>query len=313
MSDEQTKGRRSCSHFAQVLQIILDLTNLAEQLVVYFILKDLNPTELEERKFFFIILGIGFGSCLVSGITKPFLATVLSILIEIGELLAYIFVLPRSITMIVVVSVLSGVEIFLHVIMTTIDRCTEVETTEVASKNSTESCLSITYHLIFYVIYNFLSLLYLFLTKDSLFRETFYEILILLDACLSGFAVGIYGELFKARWKHRGWRLLLSCSVKLVWYIILRITTTIIFGLLIPISGLTLAVLEIKKRVDNKQLEMDYDFIIYMLSVFFFALMFLSNWLILYHVCFGIRNHFCVKVDSSLLKEPPLTTANKAV
>ena len=279
------------------------MINLAEQLAVYFIVKELTADELEQRIFFFIILAIGFVSCVQSGITNPIISTIVSVLIETGELFAYIFALPRSTTLIIVVSVLSGVEIFIHILVMIIECCSE-ETKKifvVSSKRPRDVCFSIWFHMVCYSIYNLPSLLYLFLNQDSLFRETFYEILILLDAFISSLAIGLYEGIIPGGWKNLSWKLL-QCSIPLVWYIILKFAATIIF-ITINISGWILAATEIKKRVDRNQTKMDYDYIIYLLSVVFFTLLALAQCFLLYQSYFGVRNHFCTKVDPYVLEE----------
>lgn len=142
MPREYPRLKRHCSRFAEILHILVDLINLAEQLAVYFIVKELTSSELEQRIFFFIILAIGFVSCVLSGITNPILSTIVSVGIEIGELIAYIFALPRSTSLIIVVSVLSGVEIFLHILGMIIECCSE-ETEKVSdlSQKKKQKCL----------------------------------------------------------------------------------------------------------------------------------------------------------------------------
>ena len=204
MPSEYKRVKRYCSRFGEILHIAVDSINLVEQLAVYFIVKQLTQNEFEQRNFSFIILAVGLISCVLSEITNLFVSTAVSVAIETAELLTYIFVLPRSTTLIVVVSVLSGVEIIIHIIAAMIEHCSEEteKITVVALKRRRDSCFSIISHMGLYLIYNLPSLLYLFLNQDSLFRETFYEILILLDASISSVAIGIYEGL----WIPRGWK-----------------------------------------------------------------------------------------------------------
>ncbi len=81
--------RDRIEYYSSIIQILIDLSNLLEQIIIYFIVKqDYNNDKYEERLFFFVLLIIGLLSNIPSVSPYLYIQTIGSIFIEFGELLS---------------------------------------------------------------------------------------------------------------------------------------------------------------------------------------------------------------------------------
>ena len=161
--------------------ILIDVFNLAEQFGIYFIAKEASLDESAQQRFFFVLLGIGGALTIRPMLLSSKLKIIFSVLIEIGELICYLILLPRTTNLIIVASVFFVIEVLLHVITFFIMRWNfdEIE------------CKTCVWEYLFFPVralaYGFLyssPILFLFLDPNSKFRDTFYEVLLILNVFL---------------------------------------------------------------------------------------------------------------------------------
>ncbi len=99
-----------------LLLILIDLFNLAEQFGIYFITKERSLDESDEQQFFLILFGIGGATLIRPMFLWSKLQVVFSMLIEVGEFIAYLILLPRTPSLIAVASVFFACELLFHLI-----------------------------------------------------------------------------------------------------------------------------------------------------------------------------------------------------
>ena len=185
--------------------IIIDILNLAEQIGMYFAQRRLGMDDATQRKFFFILFGIEGGNAFKLLGKNELFRTIVSILIEIGELLCYLLILERT-SAVIAVSVLFFVfQIIMHVanINCIIDMYNKKKEKEKQSTQkryepqkpktqvtcpqvdicSTSCCKivrkkirSVIYYVIMLAMINIGPILTIFLNNGSQFRQTIYEI-----------------------------------------------------------------------------------------------------------------------------------------
>ncbi|CAF1533160.1 unnamed protein product [Adineta ricciae] len=95
-----------------ILRIIIDLLNLLEQLLIYLL--GVNDDEV---LFFVTLIGIGLCSKLLSTLRCARLEILLLISVEIGEFLAYRFLLQRSVAVLIISTSLLSVQIIMYLIV----------------------------------------------------------------------------------------------------------------------------------------------------------------------------------------------------
>lgn len=128
--------------------------------------------------FFFILFGVGGATLIRPMFLWSKLKIIFSILIEIGEFIAYIVILPRSNNLYIVATIFLGVEIIFHLInlYATKSNLEEITADECLREYGCFSLRVLYYGLIYASL-----ILFLFLDPDSKFRDTYYEILLILN------------------------------------------------------------------------------------------------------------------------------------
>ena len=116
------------------------------------------------------------------------LKVIFSILIEIGELISYLVLLPRTTNLIVVASVFFGIEVLLHFVELYGTKSNLAEIT--AGDCARDYCCFSVRVLIYGLIYSS-PILFLFLDPDSSFRNTFYENLLILNVFFGVSYIGV--------------------------------------------------------------------------------------------------------------------------
>lgn len=161
-----------------VLHILIDIFNLAEHLGLYFIARFDHINEGTQQRFFFIMFAIRGASSFEDCCCHPVAKIICSIIIEIGEYMCYMTILPRTHSLIVVATffLISLMILYLTNMILVV-------------KNPFESKLMVTVNvsltplrILFYALLYELHVLTLFLEESSPFRGTVYEILMILNA-----------------------------------------------------------------------------------------------------------------------------------
>ncbi len=100
-----------------IIYILIDIFNLVEQFAIFFIARSSALDESTERRFFFILFGIGatgvFRPCIVW--SKPNI--LIGLLIEVGEFLCYMLLLQPFTNLIIVATVFLVLEGIFHVVI----------------------------------------------------------------------------------------------------------------------------------------------------------------------------------------------------
>ena len=163
---------------AGIAIILIDVFNLAEQFGIYFISKDSLLDESAQQRFFFILFGVGGATLIRPMCLWSKLKVVFSILIEIGELVSYLVLLPRTTNLIVVASIFFSVEVLLHFVEL---YGTKSNLDEITPGDCARDYCCFPVRLLLYGLIYSSPILFLFLDPDSSFRNTFYENLLILN------------------------------------------------------------------------------------------------------------------------------------
>ncbi|UJR34444.1 hypothetical protein I4U23_021851 [Adineta vaga] len=162
-----------------IASIIIDVLNLGEQIGIYFAQKAEQLEEYKERQFFFILLGISAANLFKSIFLNERIKIGISFLIEIGELFCYLFVLQRTLTVMIISLTFFGFQFLCYIITFYL-----VQTND-QTKPTTHRIRGFIYRLAMYIGTNGGPLLTLFLSSESQFRQTLYEVSIIISIFLS--------------------------------------------------------------------------------------------------------------------------------
>lgn len=163
---------------AGIAMILIEVFNLAEQFGIYFIAKENSLDERTQQLFFFILFGVGGATIIRPMFLWSKLQTVWNIWIEIGELIGYLVLLPRSTSLIAVSSIFFAVEIILHFVVlwggtSNLD--------EINKKICMRDYCCCPIRVLMYGLIYSSPILFLFLDPNSKFRDTYYENLLILN------------------------------------------------------------------------------------------------------------------------------------
>ena len=163
---------------AGIAMILIDVFNLAEQFGIYFIAKENSLDESVQQLFFFILFGVGGATVIRPMLPWSKLQTVFSICIEIGELISYLVVLPRSKSLIAVATVFFVMEILLHFVLLWGAKSNGFK---IEKKICIRDFCCCPIRVLMYGLIYSSPILFLFLDPNSKFRDTYYENLLILN------------------------------------------------------------------------------------------------------------------------------------
>ena len=162
-----------------VASIHIDVLNLGEQLGVYFAQKAAQLDESKERQFFLILLSISALNLLKSLFPNERIKIGISFLIEIGELFCYLFALERTLAVMAIALTFFGLQCVCYIITLYLTKSVEqAPTTEHRLREFLNRRL-------IYVGINGGPLLTLFLSSESRFRQTPYEVSLIISVFLT--------------------------------------------------------------------------------------------------------------------------------
>lgn len=161
-----------------ILHIVLDLLNLGEHLGIFLVAKQEDHHEEKLQRFFVIMFSIrgvsAFEGCLVHSVPKA----IFNILIEIGEYILYMVLLPRTDKMISVATTFFVVLVIFYIFNLILVVKDPLEHKVVIGL---DICLT-PIRVILYVILYEVHVLCLFLENTSPFRTDLFESLMILNA-----------------------------------------------------------------------------------------------------------------------------------
>jgi hypothetical protein len=268
-------SRRRVEYWSSIIQILIDLSNLIEQLIIYFLVKEeSNDDKYEQRLFFFVLLVIGLLSNLPSISPHLYIQTIGSISIEFGELLAYLFLLKRSTNVFLVSFILFLIELTLHIINVILEYCSNEKKDKIFIFGKT-TCGRIKYVIIrsiSYTVFNATSILFLFLDDQSRFHYKFYEILILLTFYFPSIALGPSLEsITKFKYQYQQGEIP-QITILLIWGILCATLYFIMYCIPLSITGIVFAIKQLREIVPPY----GYDFVVYVSSLIFFSIAILA-------------------------------------
>lgn len=253
-----------------IIQILIDLSNLIEQLIIYFIVKQESSEKSEERLFFFVLLVIGLLSNLPSASPYLFIQTIGSISVEFIELLAYLFLLKNSQKVFNASLILFLIEFIFHIIHLIIEYYVKEKEGKVFvfGKTTTGRIKYVIIRSISYSIFNATSILFLFLDEKSRFHDRFYEILILLTFYFPAIALGPALESttkYQYQYDHGE---IPRVTILLIWSLFCATIYYIMYCIPLSITGIVFAAQELMEMKPS----CSYDFVVYVSSLTFFSI-----------------------------------------
>ena len=242
----ETSGRKA---FADIMEILIDIFNLAEQLGVYFIAKQNDLDESKQQLFFFILFGVGGASVFKPLFTHPIAIALFSIGIEVGELVSYLMLLINTTSLLVVAILFFCLEVILHIFSLYGQLCHEKEYCEDFAKDlCTLPARVLIYGLLFET-----PILFLFLDPTSSFRDTFYEVLLIFSTFFGAALVEVLARRCCGRAEKES-------SIHSAWQGFLSLLNAIV-GPIITITAVVYAI----QAIQHKDHLKTYDFVIYII------------------------------------------------
>lgn len=193
-----SKEHRKTLYF--ILEMLIDILNLGEQIGIYWAQKSLGLTDDQERFVFYIFIAINSGEMFKVIAPNDAVGVVISVLIEIAEVIGYLFGLPRRTnTTLAVALVFFFLELILHIIYFSFEVhdmcCKENETNnDKQKKDKNESktekvgryCIAFSLQLAIFAATVVTPILSLFVDSSSLFRQNFYEMFLIFTLFFHG-------------------------------------------------------------------------------------------------------------------------------
>ncbi|CAF1527784.1 unnamed protein product [Adineta ricciae] len=248
-----------------ILRIFIDIFNIAEQLGIYFIAKDNDLDETAQQRFFFILFGVGGVSLFKPLFYHPVLQTIFSICIEAGELACYLTVLTNTKNLLIVAILFFSLEVLFHAIcIACLCSCDENH-----SKQCLKGCCTLPLRIILYGTLFETQIFFLFLDASSPFRDTFYEVLMILAT--------FFGLPMVEKGANKACRMEEESSeendekIFAAWEGLLTILGTLIG----PIITVT-AVIYCAQMLPNRSQYKTYDFAIYIITIISYGSILLS-------------------------------------
>lgn len=238
-----------------IIRILIDVLNIGEQFGIYFIIKQDDANEEQQQRLFFIILGIGALISLEGFCCHPIAKTIFHMVIEIGEYICYMFVFPRTYTLVLVASIFFGVQMILYILSI-------ILTAKKPSEGKLMMGIDIILTPVRFIVYCILieiHFLCLFLNKTSSFRGDLYEILFIANASFTLVTAPKLISLPVKLYKHKHGSSKDSKSynddaIYLVWQMIIFVLSIITTAAMM-IIGLIYTSLELRNKVDWKTYE----------------------------------------------------------
>ena len=265
---------------AGIALVLIDIFNLAEQFGIYFISKDSLLDESAQQRFFFILFGVGGGTLIRPMCLWSKLKVIFSILIEIGELISYLVLLPRTTNLIVVATVFFCIEVVLHLVEL---YGTKSNLDEIKAVDCARDYCCFPVRVLFYGLIYSSPILFLFLDPDSNFRNTFYENLLILNV----FFGVTYIDLILAPMC----ALESEPSIDEVIYRVWQAATQIIYNILattIMITTMVFAGQAIRKHATGEAVLQQYDFGVYIYCLVNYGLLAFGQLLNCCSMCLSI-------------------------
>ncbi|CAF1392844.1 unnamed protein product [Adineta steineri] len=165
--------------FSTTASILIDVLNLGEQLGIYFAQQAGEIDEMKQRQFFFILMGISAINLFKSMFHNEQIKIGISFLIEIGELLSYLFILERTLAVMIISLTFFGLQFVCYII--TFSLVKPDDETQIPEHR----LKGFLYYLSFFISTNTNPLVTLFLNSESRFRQTLYEMSAIIGIFLS--------------------------------------------------------------------------------------------------------------------------------
>ena len=238
---------------AGVMYILIDVFNLAEQIAVYFITKQSDLSDTDEQRFFFILFAVGGALAFKPLFLHPFLKTLFSICIEIGELVSYLTLLSRTTSLLVVTILFFSLQIIFYLISLVDPPDDEKD----YCKDFVTHCCSLPSRIIAYGVIFETQILFLFLDPDSPFRGTYYEVLMIFVTFFGLSTV----ERIGVRWSNND-----ESEDENFIYKIFQSFLALLNAIEAPIILITALVFASQSLEDREQLK-TYDFVIYIIVI----------------------------------------------
>ncbi|CAF0773794.1 unnamed protein product [Adineta ricciae] len=238
---------------ANLMIVLIDIFDLAEQIGIYFAVKGNDPTENIQRRFFFILFAIGAISVFKPLFNQPRLHIIFSLCIENLKLILHLSFLPRTADLLTITILFFFIEVLFHVLA--------LYTAWTSNGNYPNQrhppCCTICMLLCWYEMMFETQILLLFVDSTSPFRDTFYEILINLSIFFGLIVVD----------KHFSWRLYIDDvnndrSLYNIWRLIVNILGVVEYFIL-AMTGIVYA----SKLLHNSTQLKTYDFIVCILML----------------------------------------------
>lgn len=167
------------------------ILNFGEQIGMYYAQKSLQLDNHEKRRIFYILIGINGISICKMIIPNKSIKVVLLVLIELGELFSYLFVLSQRTKATLVVSIsFSVIKIILHMICSTLlmkpkrSHSIDFPINRNCDRNENEcgwrECRKLFGHLMIFIVFIVNPVLVLFVDPTSRFRQTFGEVFLII-------------------------------------------------------------------------------------------------------------------------------------
>lgn len=254
-----------------IFRMFIDVFNIAEHVVIFYIAKHDILTETDRKTFFFILFAIRGAAALDGCICHPGARVVYNIFIEVAEYVSYMTVLPRTTSLVVSASVFFGIIIKLNLI-----------TLILVIKDPCDSKREIILHAWFTLLRVFVycilyasHLLIVFLEPVSQFKGELYGFLMILGTSFGSITSNKFFSILVKMIVNRKTsstkeRKPMQNKILIIWEMIIFFISIVIY-LTMMIVGLVYTITAFKtKIVLNK-----YDYVVYIVFTVWYSLVFL--------------------------------------
>jgi hypothetical protein len=151
-----------------IMTILIQVFNLAEQIGIYWAQQQLNLDDAQSRQFFFILFGIAGANMFKAFFSSERRKAVVSLIIEVGELVCYLTILGTTATIIGVSVAFFVLEVACHIVYLCL--CHEDK-----KKKISEKVFEFARQVFIIAMINTGPILTIFLDSNSQFRQPVYE------------------------------------------------------------------------------------------------------------------------------------------
>ena len=290
---EKSGDSRSCA--IAILHILIDILNLSEQLAIYFIVKQDDLNEETQQKFFFILFAVGGASSFESCLCHPVGKVIINLLIEVGEYVCYMTILPRTNSLLVAASIFFAFHMILYLINLIL---VAKEPMQSCGQTAVEIFFTPLRIIVYSVLYE-LQVLFLFMEKNSLFRADLYEILQIINVFFGIITVQkLMTAVMRLKWpsKSSDGENLIGDVVHMVWHILIVVLNSLV-GLVVLIIGMIYS----SQALSSRQTLTAYDFAVHIIVIVWYGLSLLLLAIVLgllpfVMCCFGIATFSAIKL-----------------